>query len=436
MKKITGKIIAIVLTVTLVFSMTGMAFADSSDMGTVSAKTASFDKTAIEKTKVVNGVAKAKPMGGDIDPLSIKTIATTATTEPDFDEWTMQPNMYGDAIVTAPTSGYIWFDYEVEGTNSKDRVDVYLFKDAYSEEYFVSASGRLCPGDSFSEEGVAYASKGDSYYLYIETPETNTGTITISIRAKMYSNVTNRVLPAYSSSSQYLLASSLNKSGDNTSDLYFKVTPSKTGVMTVNLKAYGETISGGSSTSVATVNLYDANKKLLSDSVTYKSSSDSTKAYFGVTKGKTYYIRVRNCHDADGNIAPKYGIRYSMATATDRNLSSTAKAQKILTGKIYTTLFSATNATSADYYKIYVPKTKTTKFSIDTKKIRSGQVYVRVYKNGKQVGATKIIKPNVTKTIFTVTYGKTTGKATKGTYYIKVSKTAKCSGVYKIKYVQ
>lgn len=393
MKMLTDKLIAIVMAMFLVMSLNVTAFA-----------------------------AEANP-SDDIESLVIRTIATSATKTPSYDEWELEPFAYGEALVTATTTGWIWFDYEIEGASS-DYVDIYLFDDAESEEYYVSASGKLYGGQVSTAESAIYATKGTTYYLYFETPEDNKGNLELSVRAKMYSN-SQRMLPAYTNANQYMMSSGLNKYGTGYSNIYYKVVPGKTGLMTVNLKNYDTGITTG------TVTLCNANKKALSQTVQYDSSKAATKAYFGVTKGKTYYIRVQNCCGSTG----KYGVRYGMTAFKDRNIPTNAKALRLKKGANATkTLFTANNSTGTDVYKIYVPKTQVAKFTVNTRNIRSGNITVKVYKNGKQVGKTKTIYPKYTSNIYTITQGTVKGKASEGTYYIKVTKGAKVSGQYSIKY--
>lgn len=428
MKKMTNKLIAIVVAMTLVFSMSGVAFAGISEGAAAPEKTATQHASETVKAQKAKNASKIRVMTADeMETLSIKTMATSATSAPAYDEWTLEPYAYGEAAVTATTTGYVWIDVKVTGSNPTDCVDFMVFENA-NDEYGYEM-GRLRPGESSTDEIGFYLTKGSTYYFYFETPEQNAGDVVVSARAKMYSSVSNRTLPAYTNANQYMLSSSLNKTWTGTSDLYYKVVPKKTGLMTVNLKAYGKAASVGK------ITLYNASKKALSTAVQYKSSSASTKAYFGVTKGKTYYIRVQNCYDAEGNVAPKYGIRYGMTAYTDRNLPNNAKALKLTKGaKATNTLFTANNSTGTDTYKIYVPKTQTAKFTVNTQKIRSGNITIKVYKNGKQIGKTKTLYPNNTSGTYTITYGTKAGKASKGTYYIKVGKGAKVSGLYTIKY--
>jgi len=312
MKTVTNKLIAIVLAMTLVLSMSGVAFADINSTAINPENVVELDAKASVKADVTDRLAKARPMSEDtMDVLSIKTITTSATSMPEMDEWVLEPDSYGQAAVTATTTGTVCLDFAVDGNNSKDCVDFMLFEKA-DDEYGYDM-GRLRTGEYSVDEMYFYATKGTTYYFYFAAPETNTGNVIVSTYAKVFSNVSNRKLPIYAKSNQYMLSSSFNKAG-NPSDLYYKVTPNKNGLMTVNLQAYGDAATVGK------VTLYNANKKALSAAVQYNSSKTATKAYFGVAKGKNYFIRVQNCYAANGNMLPYYGIKYNMTAATARNL--------------------------------------------------------------------------------------------------------------------
>lgn len=100
------------------------------------------------------------------------------------------------------------------------------------------------------------------------------------------------------------------------------------------------------------------------------------------------------------------------------------------------TLFVASTSNNTDWYKIYVSSKRTTKFSINTSGIKSGTVFVSVYRGSTKIGKTLEFNTSCPAGTCTITYGTTKGKANAGTYYIKVVKGTKASGKYSIRYVK
>ena len=100
------------------------------------------------------------------------------------------------------------------------------------------------------------------------------------------------------------------------------------------------------------------------------------------------------------------------------------------------TLFVASTSTNTDWYKIYVSSKRTTQFSINTSGIKTGTIFVSVYRGSKKIGSTIEIKPYSNGGTYSITYGTTYGKANSGTYYIKVVKGTKANGKYSIRYVK
>ena len=365
-----------------------------------------------------------------------KRLFTLSTAKPAYSEFVLQPDTYDVAEVTATTTGWLWLDYCVEATGNNDYAGIYFceeYDDSSDEiEYYDDMSGMIGNGEEFLDAACIYAVKGKTFYIYMETPDTNKTDQIVKIRAKMFSNAQNRLLPAYTNASKYMLVSGLNKTGEATSDIYIKVKPAKTGLMTVNLKCYGNSAAGYPSTGAVT--LYNSNKTRISDAgIWYDSSKVNQKIYFGVAAGKTYYLRVQECTGyPEYNF--KYGIRYNVTAYKDRNLPTNAKALKLIKGaKATNTLFTANNSAGTDTYKIYVPKTQVAKFTVNTQKIRSGSITVKVYKNGKFLGK-QMIGADQGGKVIKIIHGTKAGKASKGTYHIKVSKGAKVSGLYTIKY--
>ena len=248
------------------------------------------------------------------------------------------------------------------------------------------------------------------------------------VRAYIYSYTNNRTLKA---SSKYLLSSAVQGNGNGKTTIKYKVVPQKTGVMTVTLKDYGLTSTSGY------VTLLSKGKKAVSEKLLYSSDSDSYKVRFGVKKGTTYYIKVSDTYGSSSE-AYKYGIKYSIKAATDRAISKKSKAKNLKRKASATsTLFTATGKKETDWYKIKVTAKRETKIKIDATQIRYGsdsKLTITCYKGSKKIGDSTTLYPG-NSVMLTIYYGDYS-KATKGTYYIKVVKSAKLSGKYSIKYVK
>ena len=220
--------------------------------------------------------------------------------------------------------------------------------------------------------------------------------------------------------SKWTVASGISKSGEYGPETWFKVKPTKSGVMTVSLKEYGYNSSTGY------VTLYNSSKKARSEKVYYSSSGSKVK--FGVKKGTTYYLKVSNCYGTYDN-AYKFGIRYSITSATDRSIGSKSSAKRIYRKDDSTkTLFTAANTNSVDYYKFTVKTARKTKITVKTTDMSSGYVVMRVYKsNGKLLKKLEIPAQSEG-------YIYTTSSLAKGTYYVKITKSLKASGRYSVRW--
>lgn len=433
MKTVTNKLIAIVLAMTLVLSMSGVAFADI-DNAVATDRMSGANKGVTLKA---NPKGKAAVMSEDNTVKgNIKTLEYSTTKIPGYTAVDLPVDEYKLIQFTPTATGYMWLDYKVAGVDATDAVTFKLVDDLQYEngelvnwEYY--SLDVVKPGKTKANAAALYVTANTTYNVLVIAGEYEVGEIedvlysndaltTAYVRAKVYKNAQNREIPT----DKYILSSGLNKAANGASDIYYKVVPNKTGIMTVDLQ-YNKGAATGK------ITLYNAKKKALSNAVNYNSSKLSTKAYFGVVEGNKYYVRVQNACDETG----KYGIKHSMTVAKDRDISTNAKAPQLKKGAVATkTMFTANNITGTDTYKIYVPKTQTAKFTVNTQKIRSGNITIKVYKNGKQIGKTKTLYPNNTSGIYTIKYGTKAGKASRGTYYIKVTKGAKASGLYTIKY--
>lgn len=297
----------------------------------------------------------------------------------------------------------------------------------YADEdgYFVKTgnSGYLYSGYDKTVFGGADVSYNKKYYICFKT----SSVVELELRAYVYSYTDNRTLTA----GKYTYSSAVKGTSNTTTALYYKIQPSKTGTIAVSLKEYGDSYSTGY------VTLYNSSKTRLSDQkIWYNSSNSNYRVYFGVKAGRTYYIKVENCYGVYSN-GYCYGVKYTNTSATDRNIGTKSKAKKLYRKGDYTSsLFVASTSTSTDWYKFYVSSKRKTVIKLDTTGIKSGDIEVSVYRGSKKIGSTQTIGDYSNGAEYTITYGTTYGKASSGTYYVKVRKLRYTSGKYKIKYAQ
>jgi hypothetical protein len=207
--------------------------------------------------------------------------------------------------------------------------------------------------------------------------------------------------------------------------IYYKVKPTRTGVMTVTLEDFDS--NWGVS---ADVKLLNSKKQALSNYVWYDQDSTSNRVKFGVKKNTTYYLKVTEAIGGDNGL---YAIKYSVASATDKSLGSKSKAKTLKRkGSMQYSLFVASRSTSTDWYKIKVTSKRQTRIKVDCSGIKSGTVKVSVYCGSKYIGSYTMSARESTPLYIT---NGTPGKAKAGTYYIKVVKSSKASGKYGIKYM-
>ena len=125
-----------------------------------------------------------------------------------------------------------------------------------------------------------------------------------------------------------------------------------------------------------------------------------------------------------------------MIPYTQRNISKKSKAKTLKRKATATsTLFVANGSTENDWYKFTVTSKRKTQFKINAEMMTKGsddKLTITAYKGSNKIGTATL--PAGYSDTFTITYGTTTGKASKGTYYIKVHRNSKLSGKYTIKY--
>ena len=420
-----SKIISIMLVVAMVTTM----FLGTCSITFAETNSRSLTEASVELHKISAGRMSAARISSPVAAeINANTILSSASAPAEFNEWTIASGYYYVFQINPKYSGLLYLDASVAGSSG-------LTIGEYAEAdgkigYWTDTAFRVYGGGEGVYGSVTTATKGikvtagEPCYIYVENA--NTVNMDLKIRGNIYTTGT-RTLP--SGTSKWTVFSGKNASG-NTSETWFKVTPQTTGTMTVSLKEFGKSSSSGY------VTLYNSNKTAVSNKVYYYSGNKSNRVYFGVKKGSTYYLKVTNCSGSYSN-QYKLGINYSVTSRIERALGYKSNAKKLYRSADATnTLFVASTSGNTDWYKFYVPTKRTTTFSINTSGIKSGTVYVTVYKGSTKIGSTLQFGASSNGGKYSITYGTTTGKANAGTYYIKVVKGTKASGKYSIRYVQ
>lgn len=416
-KRLLSLVLSFALVFTTVFAGAGSVFAGG--------KAVAKDKICSDVLKIEKSSLRGKLAAVEEDePLNVKTMLYSNYSSPEYFGWDIGANGYALTSVTPKNTGMMYLDIRAEGEGLYDNAEVMLIESCemtdqgLSYRYYTNYVWSISAGDKLTTSTPIPVSKGKKYQFLILTDENNSAALGVEARAKVYTTGSRTISAA--SSSKYALVSGMNQSGEEATT-WFKVKAAKSGVMTVTLKSYG------CSSSYGKVKLYSSEKNARSETVTY--SSNGSKVKFGVKKGRTYYLKVTDCSVAESKNY-KYGIRYTISSATDRNIGSKSKAKRIYRKADSATksLFVAANANSVDYYKFTVKTARKTKITVKTNNITSGYVIMRLY-NSKGKLMKKLEIPAQREG-----YIYTNSNLSKGTYYVKITKSLKASGAYTIRW--
>ena len=366
------------------------------------------------------------------EEVPVKAINTDSVSKPTFGDPLQVAygsvdgkKVFATYAVTAPATGKMYIDVKAAETNQYGITSaIGTVSDGDSFSYYDNRTSYTSPGATDLGIGCFDVVKGKTYYVGLNSTLETTATVQVKAYIIPYAN--NRTLKA---SSTFTIASAIKGIDNKETALYYKIKPTKTGVITVTLKNYG------SSDSYGYITLYNSSKKVRSEKLRYSSTSSSYKVRFGVKKGVTYYLKATGIYGYSKENY-KYGIKYSIKAATDRSLSKKSNAKTLKRGATATaTLFTANGSTETDWYKFKVTKARETVLKIDLTEMRGSdqKITITSYKGSKKIGSSTLYPGN--------SYDYTikdilTGKASTGTYYIKLTKTKKLSGKYKIKYAQ
>lgn len=202
--------------------------------------------------------------------------------------------------------------------------------------------------------------------------------------------------------------------------VYSRFKATKTGYIAVTA---AEPVAEGQYSSSIYVKLLNNKKKAYSDQ-TYL---DNTTAYYGVQKGKTYYIATKSSGEF-------YNLKVKFTKISEKSGSSKSKAQTIKKNKTVKGVQIANKKASGnDWYKIYLPSSKKVTFTIKggTSSPYGRDLKIKIIPASSRIyltGDTMYVENGTAK------YS-SQGTLPAGTYYLQVSKYNKMqSGWYSIKW--
>lgn len=432
MKKQMKKLIAMITILTMALTVSP-AFAADTDAQAGAGEKAAIDVTtegpdaAAKEVQNVKKPAKAPTMEtkgysvkstGDINAKTLKYASTKKYSK---------KTLYFDGLdyyevydLGVKTSGKLYVDINASSGNygSVEVVVGTFNRDTGKITYQSSSYAYLSPGET--ENGVSGIDVKPGKLYAIGLRASSPGTVRAT--AYVYSYKT-RTLPA-----GRMMLSAGYKNGNNDSAVKYRIKPKKSGALKVTLKEYGYTTSAGY------VTLLTKKKRVASEKLRYYQGSSSSRAVFGVKKGVTYYLKVTSCAGSY-NKQYKYGVKYKITKAKYRKNTKKSRAVRLKRKGSYKSAILLGNRKSGNqWYKFRVTHKRKTVIKLNAFNIKSGKVTMTVYRGSKKVGSTTVSK-GVNNSV-TVTYSTTYGKANSGTYYIKVHKSKKATGTYKIKYAR
>ena len=329
---------------------------------------------------------------------------------------------YSYVIVKVNTSGKL-FTYAQTAESNTRYTDVIVGKfDPATKDitYTNTRTGYLAPGNYDDGIGGYDVKAGGTYCIGFKSAASGM----IFVQPYVYSYAT-RTLPAAKTmlTSGYVGTSGTNKYGTS----LYKIKASKSGYIRVFLKEYGYDSYYGK------VTLLNAKKKVVSDKLSFSTKYKYNYVCFGVTKGTTYYLRVNDCAGSY-NEQYRYGIMYKIYGATLKANTSKKKATTLKRkANFIKRVQPATGKSMSQWYKFKVTKKRKTAVRIDATYIKSGKTTATIYCGKKKVGVVTIDNGFIN--TIKITHSNKYGYAKKGTYYVKLSKSAKANGRYKIKYL-
>ena len=400
MKKLTRKVISLLLVATLIVSYSSVASA--SDMET-KAKSAINVKTA---KLVKTGAAMAYKANPTYNKIKVNNLTPSTKEEnitPAVIAYTRDNSLdFGDnrrgfsQRIYLPAKGTIVIAAQALSNNPNGSVTYGLYTDAKLKNR-VGSNGYNFVSDKKVTNRIIQVPKGGYYYLgyhsYLSqhSPDTTYNIAT----AVSYANGADRTL----SNSKSVLVGQYNAQTN-----YFKFKATSTGYLKISRSA----------TYKANITLLNSKKKA------YSKESYGNTIYYGVQKGSTYYIKIKAPSNNDG----AYILKVTNKAVKEKSGSKKSNAVTMAYNKSKTGTIIAGSSRS-DYYKFKLTKKK--KIKIIFKGHTNDKLTVKVYKGSQNVGSGNFYNSNKTLTM------ESYSKLPPGTYYVKISRANKySSGDYKV----
>lgn len=194
---------------------------------------------------------------------------------------------------------------------------------------------------------------------------------------------------------------------DSDLNMYVKIVPAKSGYIRINVSNY-----------YGYITLCNSKRKTLSTKE-YINSESGENIIFGVTKGKTYYLRLNNNED-------RGKIKFTSVSVKDNSASSRKKATSLSTKKALTGYIPAENTSNKDWFKFKLSKSRYWK--IDIKGRTNDALKISIYdSNGELIDYANYYDSEKSDTIYSY------NKWSKGTYYVCITGgTKQSSGYYSL----
>ncbi|BCN32852.1 hypothetical protein [Anaeromicropila herbilytica] len=299
--------------------------------------------------------------------------------------------------------------YYTLGNNATATYDIELFSDAACTKTVYHINKEDADNGKYVDFIVK---KSGTYYVQFQVTDSTSDGITpyqLGFLSQLY-NGSDRTLKNKTWA--------ISGNTDSSAYVYYKVTASKAGSITVNAESeYGNNVY-----------LCNSSKKAISDRC-YVSKSSAYKAVFAVKKG-TYYIKFQPSDTF-------YRVKSTFKAISDKSGSSMKKAKRLKLGAkaVNATVLASDKKGKADWYKFSTSKRKKVNVIIEGT-ASSGKIKVEFYlSNGKKFNDYTELQGTDEVASFSPYYG-TYGVESlpKGTYYVKVTKTStKTSGSYHIR---